>query len=233
MWTIDSVKARFVEAADVERRMTIKGGAPSVGGNGWPTFSYDHEDMAGWDDQAIADNLERWQGRKVTKSPEITRWEEVFFDWTALMPQARRIIVWRWAQCIATGGSFSEWCSKNGVVRMTAYNRLDRVVENLSTQFRNEARLFRAPEGRWALQEDGSQAPSGHTMDRPARKSYGEIHPPTFRSEPSCDTLNNPAAVAAFSQHLADTNDKRRQQREAKLKKSLRGVPDEATASAA
>jgi hypothetical protein len=163
MWTIEAIKMRWIEAADIERRMLVKGGM-STSGNAWPTYSYDAEDMAGWDDQAIQDNLERWQGRKVTKSPELTRWEEVFFDWTALVPEKRRQLVWRWAQCIATGQSFSEWCQRKGIVRMTAYNRLERVFEHLAALFRKEVRLFREPDGKWALQEEADQAPSGHTM---------------------------------------------------------------------
>ena len=146
MWTVEIVKARFIEAADIERRMMVKGG-PSTG-SAWPTYSYDAEDIAGWDDVAIADNLERWQGRKATKSPELTRWEEVFFDWTGLLAVDRRIIVWRWSQCIASGRSFSEWCERKGLVRMTAYNRMERVFANLATRFDLEARLLRLPDGK-------------------------------------------------------------------------------------
>ena len=148
MWTIDVIKMRFVEAADIERRIIVKG--IQSGGNAWPSYAYDDEDMHGWDDQARLDHLEVWQGRRVTKSPELTRWEETFFEWTALIPQSRRILVWRWAQCIANGRSFSEWCEKKGIVRMTAYNRLDRVFENLVAGFSKEGRLLRWPEGRWA-----------------------------------------------------------------------------------
>lgn len=220
MWTIEIVKARFIEAADIERRMIVKG--TGGGGSAWPAYYYDHEDMAGWDDQAIADNLERWQGRKITKSPELTRWEEVFFDWTQLMPEGRRLLVWRWSQAIAGGWSFSEWCQKKGIVRRTAYNRIEKVFLDLAACFGNEARLLRYPDEKWASQLCPDQAPIDGTMGE-AVKVTAKGHQP-FRTERHRDALTTPEAVDAFSQHLADTNDRRRK---ARLRKALRGVPGE------
>jgi hypothetical protein len=224
MWTVEIVKARFFEAADVERRMMVKG--MSSGGNAWPSYSYDAEDMAGWDDQAISDNLERWQGRKVTKSPELTRWEEVFFEWTPIIPERRRLLVWRWAQCIVTGQSFSTWCENKGIVRRTAYNRIFRVFDDLTARFRNESRLLREPDEKWASQQPRSEASISHTVDDVAAKP--NMHPASYRTEASHDHLTTPAAVAAFAQHLAETNELRRQ---ARLRKALRGVPGEASAA--
>jgi hypothetical protein len=221
MWTAELVKMRFIEAADIERRMLVKG--MSSGGNAWPTYSYDAEDMAGWDDQAIQDNLERWQGRKVTKSPELTRWEEVFFEWTMMVREDRRVLIWRWAQCIASGRSFSEWCQRKGINRVTAYKRIERLVEALVSQFRFEARLLRSPDGKWSLQQEPDEAPIASTMETAANNAGPVEHPP-YRTEKSCDTLTTPASVAAFSQHLAEVNEQRRKVR---LRKALRGVPGE------
>jgi len=197
MWTVEVVKARFFEAADVERRMMVKG--IGGGGNAWPSYSYDKEDMAGWDDQAIADNLERWQGRKVTKSPEISRWEEVFFEWTSMIPKPRRVLVWRWAQCIASGRSFSKYCEDEGLVRATAYNRMERVFDNLTTRFRNEARFLRHPDEKWARQFEPDPASVSSRMDEVVAKRHhpnpDKLH---FRSEAHHDRLTTPAAVAEF-----------------------------------
>src|ERR1035437_1175877 len=196
MWDVEIVKARFFEAVDIERRMMRKG--IGGGGNGWPSYSYDKEDMEGWDDAAIADNLERWQGRKVTKSPEITRWEEVFFDWTQLIPEGRRLLVWRSAQGIALGRSFSKYCEDKGLVRATAYNRLEVVFENLADRFRLEARLLRAPDEKWTGQFEGREVQTYSTI----HKSASSIQHPPFLSERPTDTLKTPDDMAKFVAHL-------------------------------
>jgi hypothetical protein len=225
MWTIELVKARFFEACDVERRMVLKG-APG-GGNGWPAYVYDHEDRAGWDDQARQDALEVWQGRKITKSPELSRWEEVFFEWTHLIPESRRLLIWRWAQCIASGRSFSKYCEKKGLVRATAYNRMEKVFENLTARFVLEARYLRWPDPQWHLQPEAISPLIWHQIDDAVTKSKRPIHPP-FRTQKHQDMLTTPAAVAAFSQHLAESNERRRK---ARLRKALRGVPGEQEAA--
>lgn len=225
MWTAEIVRARFIEAADVERRMLVKGG-PASGGASWPSYSYEFEDMAGWDDQAITDNLERWQGRKVTKSPELTRWEEVFFDWTKIVPERHRVLVWRWSQCIASGRSFVAWCERKGINRSTAYNRLERIWENLATQFRKEGRMLLDPDEKWTGQQEPLQAPSAGKMTKVARDKDGGHLP--YRSERSHDTLTTPQAIAEFTEHLAKTNEERRK---ARLRKALRGVPGEQEAA--
>lgn len=221
MWSVEIVKARFIEAADIERRMMVKG--LGGGGTAWPAYYYDSEDMAGWDDQAIADNLERWQGRKITKSSELTRWEEVFYDWTKLIPISRRLLVWRWSQCIAGGSSFSEWCNKKGIVRRTAYNRIERVFSDLAAHFADEARLLRFPDEKWASQLSPPSAEVSVSSHEVVPGRRGRRHEP-FRTESHHDALTTPEAVAAFAQHLADTNDQRRK---ARLRKALRGVPGE------
>jgi hypothetical protein len=225
MWTIEVIKARFVEAADIERRMLVKG--MSGGGNAWPTYGFDEEDRKGWVQEDIDAEKERWSRNKTTATPEITRWEEVFFDWTGLVREDRRVLVWRWAQCRASGRSFSEWCDRKGIIRMTAYKRIDRVCELLVDQFRLEARLLRWPDGKWSLQDEAKLAPSDHTM-RTAADNAGPVKHPPYRSEKSCDTLTTPAALAAFTQHLTDVNEARRK---ARLRKAMRGVPGEVGAA--
>jgi hypothetical protein len=225
MWTPDIVKARFIEASEIERRMFVKG--MTSGGNAWPTYRFDEEDMKGWDDQAKLDHLERWQGRKVTKSPELTRWEEVYFYWTPMIPEKRRSLVWRWAQCIASGRSFSKYCEDKGLVRMTAYNRLEKVFENLTSVFLLEGRLMLLPDTMGALQDDGPEACTEHKMTVVAQKGSAPKHPP-FRTEKHRDMLGSPEAVSEFSKHLAQVNDVRRK---ARLRKALRGVPGEQEAA--
>ena len=220
MWDVEIVKARFFEAVDIERRMIVKG--IGGGGNGWPSYSYDKEDMEGWDDAAIADNLERWQGRKVTKSPEITRWEEVFFEWTSIMPERHRKLIWRWAQCIVYRRSFSSYCHEKGLVRSTAYDRMEKVWDFLVAHFRLEARLLRLPDEKWAGQETVPMASEEQVMDVAAPKRGPTIHQP-FRTEAHRDLLGTAEAVNEFTKHLAAHNRAQARKRE----KALRGVPSE------
>ena len=139
----EDVRLRFVEAAEIEHRMHVKKGTSS-GGNGWPGYRFDEEDMAGWDDAARLDNLEQWQGRKVTKSAEITRWEECYYGWTlGMLPKpADRRRVWIWARCIACGPSFVSVCDKQGWKTRTEYHRLERTFKFLAAQVSNNILLF-------------------------------------------------------------------------------------------
>lgn len=225
MWTVEVVKARFWEAADVERRMFVKG--MSSGGNAWPSYRFDKEDRAGWPDDVIEEDLKIWMGRKPVGTPEFTRWEEVFFDWTQLIPEPRRLLVWRWSQCIAFGKSFSKYCEEKGLVRATAYNRLERVFKNLTNDFRIANRLLRRPDDKWAGQFEGPQAFTEIRSDEVVATQHQVDHPP-FRTEPHRDMLGTAEAVAEFSKHLADVNDQRRR---ARLRKALRGVPGEQEAA--
>lgn len=226
MWTVEIVKARFIEAADIERRMLVRG--MSAGGNAWPTYRFDDDDREGWDEQSKQDEVDALRRRLPLATPELTRWEEVFFDWTALVPQPRRILVWRWSQCIATGRSFSEWCERKGLVRMTAYNRMEKVFGSLAEQFDLEARLLRQPAEKFALQTNPEKATYRHKMTPAATKRDKAAHPSAYQAEPSTDQLTTPEALEAFAQHLADVNEQRRK---ARMRKALRGVPGEQEAA--
>lgn len=217
MWTEEVVLARFIEACDVERRMVVKGGPSS--GNAWPTYYYDKDDMAGWDDQAIQDNLERWQGRKVTKSPELTRWEECFYHWTPMIPEARRVLIWRFAQCQSNGGSFSEWCRNKGIVRQTAYNRITRILETLAEQFAKEARRLLEPDAKFYRQSGDVRYVGDNSMNTCVATNYT---PKAWRSED---------AVLADHPELRDFSwaDNRVSRRAAKLLNSKKVEPESIT----
>jgi len=180
MWTSEIVKARFVEAAEIERRMFVKG--MTNGGNAWPTYNFDEDDRRGWVKADLEAELEWWSRNNRTTTPEITRWEETFFFWTPMIQERRRSLVWRFAQCRATHQSFSKYCETYGLVRMTAYNRLDRVFENLASRFVLEGRLMRLPKEMDTLQESDLVACTDHKMEVVAPKRGPTIHPP-FRTE--------------------------------------------------
>ena len=225
MWTPDDVKARLIEAVDIERRVTVKG-MPGCG-NGWPTYNFDSADRAGWDDQARTDDLEKWAARKFTTSAEQSRWQEVVFEWRDFIPAERRNLVWGFAECRAKGRSFSKYCEDRGLVRMTAYRRIDRVLEKLASAFALESRTLRLASDKWVLQVEGIQNTDCDVIKDAASKRSAKKHPP-FRTEKHHDNLTTTAAIAEFSQHLADVNEARRKSQERRMKKALRGVPGEA-----
>lgn len=228
MWTAEDVRHRFVEAAEIERRMYVKG--LSGGGNAWPSYRFDEDDMKGWDDAAKLDHLEQWQGRKVTKSAEITLWEECFYLWTLqyiVQPSDRRR-VWIWARCVACGPSFVSVCEKNGWVRRTEYARLERTFILLAETLCNKMWTLKEAGNTTACTKTESHRMQSAAVRDSARANSPRIHPP-FRTEPHRDMLGSPEAVQAFSKHLAETNEARRK---ARLRKALRGVPDEVEAAA-
>jgi hypothetical protein len=184
--------------------------------------------MAGWDDQAIQDNLERWQGRKSTRADEVTREEEVLFYWTILVRENRRHLVWRWAQ-LSPHDRFSAYCKKKGIASATAYRWLDEVWSRLQARFVAQARLLRWPDQKWM----GQQTPVlpsipgklGDDSIRPFRKPR---HAP-FRTEKHRDELTTVERAEEFSEKLVERNERLRKKR---LRKALRGIPGEAGAAA-
>ena len=67
-WTVEIVRARFVEACDTERRMP-RGRTGSAMGY-WPSYQHTFEDMAGWGTKRLAE--EQMQGvsiAQVTPNP--------------------------------------------------------------------------------------------------------------------------------------------------------------------
>lgn len=220
MWTPDDIRARFFEAADIERRVVVKG-MPGCG-NGWPSYRYDKDDRDGWDDAARQDDLERWKGRKFTTSAEQSRWQEVVFEWRLLIPIERRDLVWDFAECRSRGWSFSKYCEDRGLVRMTAYRRIDRAMESLARRFTLEPRSLKPAAERWVLQVAGLQGIDGGKVENVAPKKGAPKHPP-FRAEKHHDNLMTPEAVSAFQAHVSGHNDRMRRRRE----RAMRGVPSD------
>ena len=220
-WTVEIVKARFFEAADVERRTIFKrnGG----GGNAWPSYRFDEEDRAGWDATARLDELEKWQMMKGTLKPEQTRYEEVLFQWKPMIRADRWALIWNWSRCIALEHSFSNYCRDHNLNRATAYNRLDRAFELLTFRLRNDAILLQLADDKWARQFEGRHVSILTKVDEVDANRGPTIHPP-FRTEAHRDMLGTTEAVNEFTKHLSATNEARRR---ARLRKALRGVPSE------
>jgi hypothetical protein len=143
MWTPLDVRDRFVEAAEVERRSPRGQWGPSQKLSFWPEYKATFEDKAGWGSQRLAEEREM-RFRRLPPSPnEISRANEVLLEWTPLVREDRRKLVWFWAHCAAGGGKFAVVCRRMGWTRRTAYARLDVVFDCLTARFVNDRRILR------------------------------------------------------------------------------------------
>lgn len=208
MWTPEIIRARFVEAADTERRLP-KGGGGSNSGY-WPSYEYTFEDKAGWGTKRLAEEREMRLARIPPSSSAITRHDEVM-GWTAnlIHDERKRRIVWAWAWCRLTGSSFSARCKKQGWVKVTAYRRLMATVDQILEELRNGATLLRMPDEKWLIQETPNMASIHGTMadEPPIPISPSSIILPGDR--PS-HTLTSPQAVENFAKYLERVNKRRR-----------------------
>lgn len=143
MWDAITVRDRFAEAAEVERRSPRGPWGPSQKLSFWPEYRATFEDMTGWGSKRLAEEREM-RFRRLPPSPnEISRANEVLLEWTPLVPEDRRKLVWYWAHSQAGGIKFAVICRRMGWVRRTAYDRLERLFERLAANFVNEARFLR------------------------------------------------------------------------------------------
>jgi len=204
MWTDEIVRARFVEAADTERRLPRGGGGQ---GSPWPAYTYSFEDKAGWGTERLAEDREMRLRRIPPTAAAITRHDEVM-GWTANLidDEKRRRIVWAWAWCRLTGSSFSARCKKNGWVKVTAYRRLTECFSNVAAHLCNKNVFLRMRSAEWVIQEtDNLVGVSGSLANFASPKA--------IIFTPSADTLKTPQAVESFEKYLASINRRRRKER--------------------
>jgi len=159
MWTADIVRHRFIEAAQTERRLPLGGGSQSTGF--WPAYVHTFEDMNGWGTRRLAEEREMRMKRIPPSAGAISRHTEVM-AWTAelIHDEEHRWLIWSMANCIASERSFSAWCKAEGMVRMTAYRRIDRICEAISANLNNANALLRLPDGYGVLQPNQNQGMS-------------------------------------------------------------------------
>jgi hypothetical protein len=144
MWTPLDVRDRFLEAAEVERRTPRGQWGPSQKLSYYPEYEREFSDKAGWSEQTWQDIYDARNNRPVKPTPsERSRAEEVLFEWTPLVREDRRKLVWFWAHCAAGGGKFSVVYRRMGLRKRTAYDRIDRVWVTLSNRFVNDRRCLR------------------------------------------------------------------------------------------
>jgi hypothetical protein len=221
MWTPDIVRARFIEAADTERRMPGHGGAGKSGF--WPQYVHSFEDMNGWGTRRLAEEREMRMRRIPPTAAAISRYFEVM-KWTSeyILDERRRHIVWAWAASQAGGKSFSEKCRREGWVKMTAYRRLGGIFQTVSAKLVNNGILLRLPDEKWVLPNQINSGSSSITLatddeNEPALHQTFQI----FDGDRPGDMLTSPQAVELFEKFLEKTNRKRRREQERRRKLGL------------
>lgn len=223
-WTSELVRIRFIEAAATERYLA-KPRIPDARGY-WPEYFYDREDRKGWDQKTHDDHMEIWQGKGTAKADALSRYMECL-EWTIerVNDPKRRQLVWAFAFCRAYKRDFGALCKKNGWVKTTAYNRLNRTWENLAFDFNNVGLLLRLPSYHWIGHETGSEIPN--VQPEESRVGAAAIKfTPGFRTEDSRDLLTTDEAVADFIKHRDAVNAERRRfhEREAKRRAKIGAV---------
>jgi Domain of unknown function (DUF6362) len=219
-WTVELVRARFVEAADTERRMPRVGAVERAGF--WPAYVHTFEDMNGWGTKRLAEERELRMRRIPPSAAAITRFDEVM-NWTAYrVDEPRRSLVWAFAHCRANGWSFSAKCKKEGWNRVTAYERLEKLFRRLAIELDIDSVVLRKPDEKWTLQECPIPGTNSGTMASdddggPSKSPRSLIVPGALAS----DLLKTDADVKRFAKHLKAVNRARRKEREREKRRFL------------
>lgn len=149
------IKARFLEAADTERRLPYAKVRPDGYGSSMPSYLHDFADRVGWGKDRLEEERRSLSRRlpptaaAISRHDECLRWtvEEIAFE-----PYRRAI--WGWALCRASSRSFRGWCRTEGVSHETGYRRVDAVTAAISSKFRKSSHLLMRPADEWLLHID-------------------------------------------------------------------------------
>jgi hypothetical protein len=104
-WTADKVRARLVEAFDIDRRLPGDRRA-KFKTSSWPaTPLHDYRDQLHWNnpgDSARDRNWERWANARDVAPDEMTRWQETL-NWLRWVPNHERESLEAWAKAEVIG----------------------------------------------------------------------------------------------------------------------------------
>ncbi|WP_027583976.1 DUF6362 family protein [Bradyrhizobium sp. Ai1a-2] len=216
-WTRELVRARFVEAADTEWRMP--GGMRLGGKSGfWPGYLHTFEEMSGWGTKRLAEERELRLSRIPPSSAAISRFEQVL-EWSATRIESDqfRQLLWAFVRCRVSGRSFSEKCRKEGWNRVTAYERINRLLDAIAIDLNNDNAPLQLPEDNWPLQE-GAVSGSNSCMLAVGSEDDGEpAKSPSaiiFPNGAAADLLKSKDDLTRFAKHLKAVNRRRRKMRE-------------------
>lgn len=146
-WTPEIAFARLIEAADIEWRMPAAKIGPAGGSGFWPSYTHTRADQNGWGEKRYQEERAAfYAGRTRPTAVELSRWEEVVFDWRKLMPEGDRTLLGAYVRTTLSGRSFSGWCNKVGLNRRTAYRRIDKALQRLSASLCKQRIFLRMPD---------------------------------------------------------------------------------------
>jgi hypothetical protein len=205
MWTPETVRIRFVEAAGTERFLSALR-LPTANGY-WPEFLYDEDDRSGWDQAAKDDHLAIWQGRGTAKADALSRYQECL-TWTIerVTDPERRRLVWGFAFCRAYKREFGKWCDERGRAKSTAYNRLNRIWDHLSFNLNNDGVLLREPSPYWVGHESPRMACVRGRMAQNDNAPEPIKFSPGYQTEPSRDLIQSQDDAETFAKFLERRN---------------------------
>lgn len=221
-WTAQIVRARFVEAAEVDRRMPRVRGFRASSGGFWPGFVHTTEDMNGWGEKRLREHRAAfWSGdHRAPSADAISRMEEVM-DWSLrlIRDEERRILIWAWAFSTVTGRHFRTWCKKTGRNRSTAYERIEAEFQRLAEFLNRNNALLRYPDNGQAGHEGGILPLEADIAE--------EVASPRFaRTEDARPDANLPEDPEAFQRWLAKTNASRRKEQERRRRAKLQWIEE-------
>lgn len=154
----EEVSERFIEAAELEKRLPKAGTTPRGDGAGYILpWVHSETDIRGrgktpgdqltpGDDPLRQWRDEFWAGNAPLSSAEMGRWEEAM-DWVRLRlddPKERRAL-WHWAIAKAGGKPFTQWCRREGIAVETGRRRKNRAILRIAA--RDDGRAVQ-PNGR-------------------------------------------------------------------------------------
>lgn len=123
------ITERMIEAAAIERRLPEH---RSGGGSAWVPYIHTQADQNGWGEKRYQEEREQfWQRVKAqVTAPEVSRWEECrrWIIEHVDKPEERRAL-WAWADAKAGGMAFKRWClHSENVHPMTGTRRKNRAI---------------------------------------------------------------------------------------------------------
>ncbi len=145
--TKDLVYARFLEAADVLRRLPpVK--SPKAFGCAMPDFLReeidDDRDPKQW---AWPERLEPASAAQISRADEVLDWTlKYLMDWPRHRGCAPRQALWGVAICAMWGRSFSLECRKRSWSRTTAWRRMGLALQAVQDGLLKDGILFRMPD---------------------------------------------------------------------------------------
>jgi hypothetical protein len=136
-WTADKVKARMVEAFDIDRRMP--GERRKWQRSSWPaTPVYSFRDQMHWNnpgDSARDRKWSEWENARNVAPAEVSRMEEAF-EWLRWLPAGERRCFEAWAKAKVVGLPLRKVLKYRGWTVTTFYSRVDggarRIAEKLN-----------------------------------------------------------------------------------------------------